>query len=84
MLVPFGATFKSVRLSVLYAIEGCLLFSGKCQASRRPYDTMVLTTLIGWDVPRTLTDHWHEIRLNGCISVKDCLLFVTTAYYRPD
>lgn len=45
VLVPFGATFKCLRLCVLYAIEGCVLFSGKCQGSRRPYGRMVLTTL---------------------------------------
>lgn len=80
-----GALWCHIQVceTLFYMLQKVASSSQGNVGSRRPYDRMVLTTLIGWDVPRTLTDHWHEIRLHGCISVKDRLLFVPTAHYRP-
>lgn len=71
VLVPFGATFKCVRLCVFLMLQAVVSSSQANAESKRPHEGMVITTptLIGWDVPWTPRDHGHMVKLHECISV---------------
>lgn len=71
VLVPFGATFKCVRLCVFLMLQAVVSSSQANAESKRPYEGMVITTptLIGWDVPWMPSDHGHMVKQHECISV---------------